>query len=195
VRGVDMTLSATVTDALTGGAAVDSAEWSFGPAPAAAGNGWPMGGTFGTPTVNVSLLIDTDPFILGTHKLWVRGRDEHGNWGAASSLELLVNGTGTTDVAGGVPAVAFLGQNAPNPAVGATTIAFGLPRAGVIALDVFDTQGRLVKRLADGAFPAGVHQLRWDGRDQGGARLGAGLYFYRLVTPEGRFEKRMAMVR
>jgi len=194
VRGVDMTLSATVTDALTGGAAVDSAEWSFGPSPAVAGNGWPMGGTFGTVSVNASLLIDTDPFILGTHKIWVRGRDAHGNWGAAGSLELLVNGTGTTDVGGGVPAIAFLGQNAPNPAAGPTTIAFGLPRAGAVSLDVFDTQGRLVKRLADGAFPAGVHQLRWDGRDQTGARLGAGLYFYRLITPDGRFEKRMALL-
>ena len=133
--------------------------------------------------------------IACSRLLWVRGRDAAGNWGPASALDVLVNGTGTTDVAGGIPAVAFLGQNAPNPATGATTIAFGLPRAGAVELDVFDTQGRLVKRLAEGAFPAGVHQARWDGRDQSGARLGAGLYFYRLVTPEGRFEKRLALVR
>ncbi|MEO5617443.1 MAG: S8 family serine peptidase [Candidatus Eisenbacteria bacterium] len=194
VRGTNMTLSASVSDALTGGGTVAAAEWSFGPAAASAGAGTPMTGTFGTTTVAVSLVIDTQYFVLGNQQLWVRGQDAAGNWGTASALTLLVNGTGTTDVAGGIPAVAFLGQNTPNPSAGPTTIAFGLPRGGTIELDVFDTQGRLVKRLAEGAFPAGVHQARWDGRDQSGSRLGAGLYFYRLVTPQGRFEKRMALL-
>ena len=194
VRGTNMTLSATVSDALTGGGTVDQAEWSFGPTPAAAGSGTAMTGAFGSTSVAASLVIDTQYFVLGMQQLWVRGHDAAGNWGPASSLTVLVNGNGTTDVGGGVPTIAFLGQNAPNPSSGPTTISFGLPRAGTVALDVFDTQGRLVKRLAEGAFPAGVHQARWDGRDQSGSRLGAGLYFYRLVTPDGRFEKRMALL-
>ncbi len=194
VRGVNMTLSATVSDALTGGAAVDAAEWSFGPSPAPAGSGTAMTGAFGTASVAVSLVIDTQYFVLGNQKLWVRGHDAAGNWGPASMLQVQVNGTGTTAVGDGVPAVAFLGQNAPNPAAGPTTIAFGLPRGGAVTLEVFDPQGRMVRRLAEGEFQAGVHQARWDGRDQNGSRLGAGLYFYRLVTPDGSFQKRMALL-
>src|SRR6185295_5324830 len=44
VRGNNITLTATVTDANSGGAAVDAAEWSFGPSAAAAGSGTAMTG-------------------------------------------------------------------------------------------------------------------------------------------------------
>jgi hypothetical protein len=195
VRGTNATLSATVSDANTGGGTVSQAEWSFGPTPAPAGSGTAMNGSFGTTSVAVSLLLDTQYFTLGSQKLWVRARDTAGIWGVASALTAQVNGTGTTGV-DGVPAVSFLAQNAPNPAAAGarTTIRFGLARGGDIALDVFDTQGRRVRRLANGAFPAGVHQAAWDGRGDDGGRLGAGLYFYRLTTPEGRFEKRLALL-
>ena len=148
----------------------------------------------GTPSVGVSASIPANTLPLGTQQLWVRGHDAAGNWGPAAELSVLVNGDATTGVGGGIPAVAFLGQSAPNPATGPTTIAFGLARGGAIALDVFDAQGRLVKTLVKGTCAPGYHHARWDGRDASGARVGAGLYFYRLVSPEGRFEKRVAML-
>ncbi len=189
------TLVAQITDQNTGSGTVAAAEWSFGDSPAPAGSGTAMSGTFGSLTVDVSATMNTTSFDTGARKLWVRGQDDQGNWGPAQSLTVQVNGTGVTGVDGGTPAVAFLAQNAPNPSAGPTTIAFGLAQPGEITLDVFDTQGRHVTRLADGPFGAGVHRATWDGRDIGGARLGAGLYFYRLITPEGRFEKRLALLR
>jgi hypothetical protein len=196
VRGASATLTATVSDALTGGGTVSAAEWSFGiSGPLPAGSGTAMTGSFGSASVGVSLVLDTQSFVLGSQKLWVRGQDAAGNWGTASALTVQVNGTGAASVADGTT-VTFLAQNAPNPATagGTTTIRFGLARGGAVALDVFDPQGRRVRRLASGAFPAGLHQAAWDGRDDHGAPLGAGLYFYRLSTPEGRFEKRMALL-
>jgi hypothetical protein len=35
---------------------------------------------------------------------------------------------------------------------------------------------------------------QWDGRDDSGRRATAGVYFYRLVTREGTFEKRMLLL-
>ncbi|MGH7729870.1 MAG: FlgD immunoglobulin-like domain containing protein, partial [Candidatus Eiseniibacteriota bacterium] len=194
-RPAPATLGARISDQNTGSSNVAAAEWSIGPSPAPAGNGTAMSGAFGGPAADVTAALDTGPFELGTRKLWVRGRDDQGNWGPASALDVQVNGSGTTGVDGGTPAVAFLAQNAPNPAAGPTTIAFGLTRPGEIMLDVFDTQGRHVMRLAEGPFAAGVHRATWDGRTPGGAPLHAGLYFYRLVTPEGRFEKRLSLIR
>jgi len=56
---------------------------------------------------------------------------------------------------------------------------------------VFSVQGRLVRKLVDGPQTAGTHTTAWDGRDDSGARAAAGIYYYRLTTQEGRFEKRM----
>ena len=70
---------------------------------------------------------------------------------------------------------------APNPGRGALRLMLGADRAGVQRLTVRDVQGRRVRRLAEGWFPAGARAVSWDGRDEAGGRLPAGIY---LVTLE-----------
>ena len=150
-----------------------------------------MAGAFGTTSVAVTGSLDTNPFLTGPRKIWVRGRDAAGNWGAASALTVLVNGPEPVAV-GGVPAVAFLAQNAPNPFANGTSIHFGLPAPGRVDLAVYDVQGRLLKRLVSGPLDAGEHTSLWDGTDEHGSHVRPGVYYYRLVLPDhGRFEKRM----
>jgi flagellar hook assembly protein FlgD len=91
-------------------------------------------------------------------------------------------------------AISFLAQNAPNPFAARTTFQFGLARAGDAELDIFDTQGRLVRRLVRGALPAGAHFATWDGADDSGARVPPGVYSCRLVTSASRFERRLVRV-
>jgi hypothetical protein len=80
----------------------------------------------------------------------------------------------------------------PNPTHGALTTAISLPKASNVRVSVLDLQGREVAVLADGGFPAGRHELRWDGRT-GGGKAAAGLYFIRLITPEKKFVSRVAI--
>lgn len=54
-----------------------------------------------------------------------------------------------------------------------------------VALDIVDKDGTLLRRLDLGARAAGVHEIRWDGRDRAGRPLAAGAYFFK-VTAEGR---------
>lgn len=49
-----------------------------------------------------------------------------------------------------------------------------------IALGLYDAEGRLVRGLAEGPLPAGVHEFTWDGSDERGRLLGAGVYLCRL---------------
>ncbi|MGH7724942.1 MAG: PQQ-dependent sugar dehydrogenase [Candidatus Eiseniibacteriota bacterium] len=63
--------------------------------------------------------------------------------------------------------------------------AVDLPQAGSVKLSVYDTRGRHVRRLVDGPMPAGLHTLVWDGRDDGGADTGPGLYYVHAITPAG----------
>jgi phosphodiesterase/alkaline phosphatase D-like protein/mono/diheme cytochrome c family protein len=93
-----------------------------------------------------------------------------------------------------------LAPPAPNPTRGALRFSFDLPRAMHARLEVLDVQGRLMAVLAEGDFGAGRQERTWDASVSGGpagagARAGAGVYFVRLVTPQGRLVRRVALLR
>ena len=96
----------------------------------------------------------------------------------------------------GVPAIPqdfHLGQNHPNPFNTETAITFMLPAPDDITLIVYNALGRPVRVLARGAYPAGVHTVRWDGHDETDTPVASGLYFYTL-TGEMRSETRKMLL-
>ncbi len=68
----------------------------------------------------------------------------------------------------------------PNPFNPGTTIFCDIPRGGEAVLAVHDARGRLVRRLLDGAVEAGRLPVAWDGRDDQGRGVAAGVYVARL---------------
>ncbi|MEZ4386453.1 MAG: FlgD immunoglobulin-like domain containing protein [Candidatus Krumholzibacteriia bacterium] len=73
----------------------------------------------------------------------------------------------------------------PNPFNPRIILELSLPRDGHVAVDIFDVRGRKVRALLADDQPAGVQQLAWDGTDNRGRAVGAGLYFARLRTQGG----------
>ncbi len=90
---------------------------------------------------------------------------------------------GVSDV-GDLPGVGQVSVTAhPNPFNPTTTIAFELPRAVEVSLEIFDLQGRLVRRLLDeNPHASGSHQQVWDGHDSGGQVTASGVYFYKFTA-------------
>ena len=88
-------------------------------------------------------------------------------------------GIGVPVGVGEPPAAPLALSVTPNPGRGPLRLVLGADRAGVQRLTVLDVQGRRVRRLADGWSPAGSRAVTWDGRDEAGGRLPAGIY---LVT-------------
>lgn len=85
--------------------------------------------------------------------------------------------------------------NTPNPGTPSTSISFLLPVGTERAsLRVFDAQGRRV-RTFDSNFAPGLNQVTWDGTDDHGHAVHAGIYLYRLDVGELSFTRRMALVR
>ena len=80
-----------------------------------------------------------------------------------------------------LPATLRFAPPAPNPFRGAALFAFDLPQDAPVSLAIFDASGRRVAQLADGAWPAGRHSVRWAA--DAGRVLHAGLYFARFQTP------------
>jgi uncharacterized repeat protein (TIGR01451 family) len=102
-----------------------------------------------------------------------------------SNVDLVWVGSLTDDVAGPPLAASTpfaLAGAIPNPAHTATTLRFSLPHAARVTLELFDSQGRRVRTLADGEQTAGEHTIGWNGCDQQGHSVRAGVYFARLVS-------------
>src|SRR5262249_56421379 len=92
---------------------------------------------------------------------------------------------GVTDVAPRPLATAFA-PAMPNPFSRSTTFQFTLAKSGPAALEVFSADGRRVRSVAHGVRDAGEYRLEWNGADDAGRPLAAGVYYARLLTPPGR---------
>jgi M6 family metalloprotease-like protein len=71
----------------------------------------------------------------------------------------------------------------PNPFNPSTTLFFRIPGEGRVDVEIFDSSGHLVRALVDRVYAAGVHEARWDGRDDAGRPLASGVYWYRIRGP------------
>ena len=63
------------------------------------------------------------------------------------------------------------------------SISVVLPRTEQTELFVHDLIGRRVRTLQRGSLAAGLHQFEWNGRDDSGRRVPAGVYFVTLDGP------------
>ena len=94
-----------------------------------------------------------------------------------------------------IPLTFSLNQNYPNPFNPSTIISYELPNTSKIKLEIFDMMGRNVKTLFDGSKPAGRHYQTWNGSDNFGNAMGAGVYVYRMTTDNKFFIKKMILMK
>ncbi len=85
------------------------------------------------------------------------------------------------DIAETVPSPSFAPH--PNPFESEIRLAFTSAADAPVSMRIYDITGRRIRTLIEGSLPGGEHAVRWDGRDEGGVLLPAGLYFARLETP------------
>jgi acid phosphatase type 7 len=83
----------------------------------------------------------------------------------------------------------------PNPFNPTTEIGFTLVRPGPVTLEIFDPQGRQVRRLVSGDLQAGAHRRSWDGRNDRGSELPSGLYLIRLKIGDGIFTQKAMLLK
>jgi hypothetical protein len=82
-----------------------------------------------------------------------------------------------------------------NPAREAVRLELSVPRRDGVRLEIFDVRGALVRRLAAGVFEPGRHVMMWDGRDEHGHAVAAGVYFARATTRGAVVRVRLALIR
>jgi PKD repeat protein len=92
-------------------------------------------------------------------------------------MELLINGSAL------IPDQYSLNQNYPNPFKNFTTISFDMPENQKVKIRIFDVRGRMIRTLINEDQSAGFKSILWDGKNEDGDEVSAGVYFYQMYAP------------
>ena len=80
-----------------------------------------------------------------------------------------------------VPESVSIKANYPNPFNPNTTIPVKVSKSDYIQINIFDSNGKLVKELFNGELSIGEHSLRWNGVDEFNTMAGSGIYFCKII--------------
>ncbi|MBN2366038.1 MAG: T9SS type A sorting domain-containing protein [Calditrichaeota bacterium] len=94
-----------------------------------------------------------------------------------------------------VPSNYLLEANYPNPFNPSTNITFGLPRDEFVEMNVFSLTGQKVRTLFNGFLEKGYHTVTWNGVNENGSPVSAGIYIYELKTGDKRLVKKMFLMK
>jgi hypothetical protein len=64
-----------------------------------------------------------------------------------------------------------------------------------MAVSLYDVSGRRLKTMVSGVQTPGRYSLTWEGADDRGRLLSAGIYFVKLETDDARSVKKAVVVR
>ena len=95
----------------------------------------------------------------------------------------------------GTSTALWLAPAQANPGGFPVRIAFHLPCAMPIRLEVFDVTGRRWDLLAQGEHEHGLYGVVWDGKHRAGGRAPSGIYLARLTAPGRVVTSRMCLLR
>ena len=126
------------------------------------------------------------------------------NWvlTSTSGTEYTLEGTGKITVPSAerftlerkavIPLAFTLHQNYPNPFNPITTFYYDLPKRAHITLMIYDLLGRPVKVFANAEIESGSHQVTWNGTNDSGKMVSAGIYL--CVLKSDTYAQTMKMI-
>lgn len=89
-----------------------------------------------------------------------------------------------------IPKEYLLEQNYPNPFNPATLIRYGMPKAGLVRISVYDILGQEINQLVNEYKEAGYYDVRFDG-----SNLPSGIYVYKIVSSDFIDTKKMVLIK
>jgi hypothetical protein len=156
-----------------------------------------------------SITIDLKPYLLegeNVVRLEIEGRP---GTGANFTLIDATHVIDHTLELQPIPTAFQLSQNYPNPFSSearsrlagnpSTTIRFGIPaqlaEGTAVQLRIYNALGELVRTLVDEKMFPGQYAVEWDGRNNRGEVVSAGMYIYQLFSGEFKTTKRMLFLK
>jgi hypothetical protein len=93
------------------------------------------------------------------------------------------------------PRAYALAQNFPNPFNPVTTIKYDMKEKGLVTVKIFNVAGQLVRTFVSEVKDAGSYAAVWDGKNNLGAEVASGIYFYKMETSGFSATKKMVLLR
>jgi hypothetical protein len=116
-----------------------------------------------------------------------------------SALVIVLHGKGVhslgTDGFGNLPTEYMLHQNYPNPFNPTTVIKYDLPEGRSTVIQVYDILGKQIRTLIKGHEEAGFKTKVWDGTDDLGRPVSAGVYLYQIQAGEFNQTRKMLLLK
>ena len=88
-----------------------------------------------------------------------------------------------------------LAQNYPNPFNPITTFSYEIPKAEFVTIAVFDMRGSKVATLVNERQNPGIRSHRWNGTDDNGYGVAAGVYIYTIQAGNFQQSKKMILLK
>ena len=96
---------------------------------------------------------------------------------------------------GELPAWFVLHQPYPNPARTRLNIRYGVPRATMVSIKLYDITGRNCRTLLEQMGKPGYYNITWDGKDNYGKELPNGVYIVRMKAENHHEQKKAVLMR
>lgn len=119
--------------------------------------------------------------------------NEHGkNIGVETGGEIAINFN-----SGKLPQIIALEQNTPNPFNPVTTIQFRITDNGPrsVTFSIYDVRGTIIRTLLRDVSIEGLHSVVWDGKDNNGKSVSAGMYFYSIQSGSMTKTRKMMLIK
>ena len=94
-----------------------------------------------------------------------------------------------------IPLKYLLHQNYPNPFNPVTTLRYDLPENALVNITIYDMMGRQISTLVSSLQSAGYKSIQWNGTNDAGQPVSAGLYLYTIQAGEFRQTKKMVLLK
>ena len=99
------------------------------------------------------------------------------------------------DEPGQIPNKLVLHQNYPNPFNPTTVIHYDVPETAPVRLVIYDILGRKIRTLVNGVQEPGYKTVTWNGADDGGRPVSAGMYIVTMASGSHRFVRKMVLLK
>jgi len=86
-------------------------------------------------------------------------------------------------------------NNYPNPFNQETTIRYSLSQSAYLSLEIINTSGQKITTLIQGEIQAGLHQIKWDGKNEAGLPLASGIYLVSLKAESLSLVQRTLLIK
>ncbi|MEJ2616958.1 MAG: T9SS type A sorting domain-containing protein [Ignavibacteriaceae bacterium] len=98
--------------------------------------------------------------------------NDFGNLDEITILPMAITAVESENKKNKIPTEFQLYQNYPNPFNPQTTISFALPEAAIVNINLYDINGRVIRKLVNEKYQAGIYKVKFDGTN-----LASGIYF------------------